>query len=200
VSTIKPKILQSKPSQKRRQWAGIIDTDSEEYHKNLHSAKMELVLKEAEPKFEKIRKELNDLSIKRTKPKIRSQSKIVKRLPLESVDYNIEPVGLGSKAGKWSFKVHVGEVDNLYKTSKRNKNEHFQPKFTLDLHGYSKSQTLAVLDANLPSWINTAMKSDHPFIVPVEIVCGKGGQVLCEVVEEWIKSQKHVANAPKSKF
>lgn len=88
----------------------------------------------------------------------------------------------------------------MYKTSKRNKNEHFQPKFTLDLHGHSKAQTLAVLDANLPSWINTAMKSDHPFIVPVEIVCGKGDQVLCEVVEEWIKSQKQVANAPKSKF
>lgn len=49
VSNIKPKVLQSKPSQKRSQWAGIIDTDSEEHHKNLHSAKMELVLKEAEP-------------------------------------------------------------------------------------------------------------------------------------------------------
>jgi DNA-nicking Smr family endonuclease len=106
-----------------------------------------------------------------------------------------------TKAGKWSYKVLVGSVDNLYKTSKKsNKTVHRKPKFTLDLHGHTAEQALGALNINLQNWNDTAMKSNHPYVIQVEIICGKGGQVLSEVVEKWVKSQNNVANAPKSKY
>lgn len=200
----KPKLVQRKPSQhkpsqKRSPWAGVIDTESKEYYRRQHSAMMEPVFKEAEPTFQEIRKKLNDLNLKRTKPKIRSI--IATRKPLEAIDHNIDSAeSSASKAGKWSFIVNVGEVDNLYKTSKHSKLLPPHPTSTLDLHGFSKKQALNALSNNLPSWIDKAMKSDHPYVIQVEIICGKGCQVLCEVVEKWIKSERQVANAPKRKL
>ncbi|KAL3786721.1 hypothetical protein ACHAWO_013708 [Cyclotella atomus] len=39
-----------------------------------------------------------------------------------------------------------------------------------------------------------------PFVIRVKIVCGKGSHVLCEEVERWIKREKNVSNAPKTKY
>lgn len=60
---------------------------------------------------------------------------------------------------------------------------------TIDLHGLTKDGALAELDA-----VDIAMKGWYPWI----LVCGGGGQVLAEAVEDWIKRNKNAANAPKS--
>jgi DNA-nicking Smr family endonuclease len=101
------------------------------------------------------------------------------------------------KVGRGHYYVNVGEVENLYKTSKHRKLSPTSKQIPLDLHGHTKEQAVAALNENLPSWIETAMKGEYPFLVQVEIVCGKGNQILAEVVEGWIKHEKHVANAPR---
>jgi hypothetical protein len=57
---------------------------------------------------------------------------------------------------------------------------------------------LDALNGNPQVWVDT-MKSNHPYVIQVEIICRKGSQILSGVVEQWVKSQKNVANAPKSK-
>jgi len=42
-----------------------------------------------------------------------------------------------------------------------------------------------------------AMKGKYPWVIPVKVVCG-GGSQLSEAVENWIKRNDHVANAPKN--
>lgn len=37
-------------------------------------------------------------------------------------------------------------------------------------------------------------------MIPVTIVCGAGGQVLSEVVEQWIRENERVAKARKNMF
>ena len=111
---------------------------------------------------------------------------------------------LEGKAGKSHFNVRVGEVENLYKTTKPSKittvtkTRCVDDRISIDLHGCTKDEALRKLDECLPQWIDMAMKSNYPFVVSVTIVCGKGSQVLSEVVETWIKKNKKVANAPKS--
>ena len=187
-------------SHQRSPWAGILeDADSEEYQRKKHSEKLGVVFEEAEPKLEEIRKKLNNLSIKRTKPKVKS--KVAKsHEPKLPEDSNAITVELGSKAGRSLFVVNVGEVTNLYKTSKYYKHNPLQPTIILDLHGHSTEQALAVLNENLSIWIAKAMDGAYPFVIQVEIVCGKGNQVLSEVVERWIQCQKQVANAPQSRY
>jgi hypothetical protein len=190
-----------RPSQQRSQWAGHVNDKTLQDYKDDHSAQMEHVWKEAESKFEEIRKMLNDLCIQRTDPKSKSRSKAksIDRAPLKSISCNVGSIGLGSKAGKGSFVVNVGEVDNLYRTSKHCKQYPTKPTITLDLHHHTKKQAVTALNQYLPSWIDTAMNGVHPYVIQVEIVCGKGSQVLSEVVEQWIKCQRQVAKAPKKK-
>lgn len=82
---------------------------------------------------------------------------------------------------------------NLYKTSKALARATVT---AIDLHGHTKEEALEKLDESLPTWINTAMRED-PFIVPVDIICGGGNQILSEVVQTWIRSKRQVANRPK---
>ena len=35
------------------------------------------------------------------------------------------------------------------------------------------------------------------FAMPVDIICGGGHQILSEVVEQWIRTNRKVANRPK---
>jgi hypothetical protein len=91
----KKKVVRVRTYEQRKPWAGVIGTDKE-YHKKVHSSKMELVWKEAEPK-----------------PKVRSKSNAPQRRPFTPLYDNVDSVGLGTKAGKWSYKVLVGKVDNL---------------------------------------------------------------------------------------
>jgi len=58
---------------------------------------------------------------------------------------------------------------------------------------------LAFLNENLPRWNNAAMSGSYPFVITMEIICGKGGQVLGKVVDGWINYIAKVANVPNSK-
>ena len=111
---------------------------------------------------------------------------------------------LSGKAGKSNFVVHVGAVENLYISRKKSSRLLQQSASNkrapvLDLHGYTKDEALAGLDENLKTWYDTAMRGSYPFVIKVRIICGCGDQVLSEVVEEWIKSNKNVSNAPSIK-
>ena len=189
---------------RRASWTGCpIDTSSQEFLKLKHSRKLTLLFEEAEPIFTKIRQELNDLSIQRCKPKSRRLSTTTTSRP----DLVMEPKdtpgtdGLGGKAGKVCFHVNVGQVENLYKTSKSIVTLLSSSRSTklpsLDLHGYTKQEALSKLEECLPEWKDTAMKGEYPFVLPVTIVCGGGAQILSETVERWIKEKDGVANAPK---
>ena len=70
---------------------------------------------------------------------------------------------------------------------------------TLDLHGYTREEALHKLDEALKTWVDNAMRGQYPFVKQATIVCGCGSQVLSETVDEWIKTNKKVSNAPKSK-
>jgi len=170
--------------------------------KGEHSKLLGKVYEEAEPTFKEIRQRLNAMNLERTKPKQRtSPSKITK--PVEVVD---NPLGddqlLGGKAGKTQFIIQVGEVSNLYKTIKLSSAGRGRRKedVMIDLHGLTAEEAVYRLDKHLPDWIETAMKGTYPFVIPVKIVCGGGSQVLAEVVENWIKENDNVANAPKNMY
>eukprot|EP00956_Cyclotella_meneghiniana_P018395 scaffold30603_cov21-Cyclotella_meneghiniana.AAC.1 len=160
---------------------------------------MSLVLKEIQPKLEQIRQHLHDLTLERTRPKDKTTTSKQAPANLERVECRLISVGIGSKAGKGSFVVNVGEANNLYKTSKHSKLIRSKPSICLDLHKLTKEQALAALNDSLPTWIETANSGMYPFVVQVQIVCGKGSQLLSEVVKQWINSQQQVAHAPKQK-
>ena len=75
-----------------------------------------------------------------------------------------------------------------------------QDDIMIDLHGLTAEEAVYRLDKHLPSWIEIAMKGTYPFVIPVKIVCGGGSQILAEVVENWIKQNDNVANAPKNMY
>ena len=157
------------------------------------------VLAEAQPLFKKKREKLNELNLKHTKPK---QKKVIKPNHVHVVDEQVDnPRDVEGKAGKTHFHVLVGEASNLYKTTKTSvrlkKARGVVNRITIDLHGCTKSEALSKLNSSLPVWVDTAMKGDYPFILPVTIVCGAGSQILAEVVEKWVKSNGKVANAPQ---
>jgi len=106
---------------------------------------------------------------------------------------------------KSRFVINVGEVQNLYKSTKPSSNRRkasqtARENITVDLHGLSKADALETLDNLLPEWVEIAMRGEYPWVIPVTIVCGKGGQSLSEVVEDWIKRNEKVANAPQSMY
>ena len=157
------------------------------------------VLAEARPLFKKKREKLNELNLERTKPK---QKKVIKPNHVHVVDEQVEnPCDTEGKAGKTHFNIRVGEVSNLYKTTKTSitskKAWGVVNSTTIDLHGCTKSEALHKLNSSLPHWVDTAMKGDYPFVLPVTIICGAGSQILAEVVEKWVKSNGKVANVPK---
>ena len=153
------------------------------------------------------RDELNALGLKRMAPKDRKKvASSSSTSPVLNKSISIPQTECLDKAGKSHFFIRVGEVENLYKTTKPSKittvtkTRGVYDRISIDLHGYTKDEALCKLDECLPQWIDMAMKSNYPFVVLVTIVCGKGSQVLSEVVETWIKMNKKVSNAPKSNF
>ena len=161
------------------------------------------VFAEAEPTFKEIRQRLNAMNLERTKPKQRISSSPSKTTePVEVVDNPLGDDQLGGKAGKTQFIIQVGEVSNLYKTTKPSSTGRGrrQDDIMIDLHGLTAEEAVYRLDKHLPDWIETAMKGIYPFVIPVKIVCGGGSQILAEVVENWIKQNDNVANAPKNMY
>ena len=121
---------------------------------------------------------------------------------MEVVDNLLSDDQLGGKAGKTQFIIQVGEVSNLYKTTKSSSagRGRRQDDIMIDLHGLTAEEAVYKLEKHLPTWIETAMKGTYPFVIPVKIVCGGGSQILAEVVENWIKQNDNVANAPKNMY
>jgi len=67
----------------------------------------------------------------------------------------------------------------------------------VDLHGYTEESALRLLDDSLAGWVDVAMKDSYPFVIPIDIICGGGSQTLSEVVRNWIRTNRQVANRPK---
>jgi hypothetical protein len=176
--------------------------NEEERLRREHSKMLTIVFDEANPLFKEIRQKLNSLALEQTPPKVKLLSPRIRAKQPTSADLSdISSVSLDNKAIKTRFNVIVGEVGNLYKSTKPSKNiKAHEVSFTIDLHGYSKEAAVRELDASLPSWIDVAMYGDYPFVIPVTIICGAGGQVLSEVVEKWIRENERVANARKNMF
>ncbi|KAL7541671.1 hypothetical protein ACHAXR_011111, partial [Thalassiosira sp. AJA248-18] len=101
---------------------------------------------------------------------------------------------LCGNAGKIAYPILVGEVSNLYKTSKALT----RPTVTVDLHGHSKDEALDTLDESLTAWVDTAMRGEYPWVISVDIICGGGSQILSGAVKLWIRSSRKVANRPKN--
>ena len=111
--------------------------------------------------------------------------------------------GIGGKAGKTQFVIQVGEVANLYKTTKpsarSSSSKTRRDDIMIDLHGL-KEEALQKLNESLPGWVDTAMKGEHPWVIPVKIVVGGGNQILADAVEDWIRTKDSVSNAPKNLY
>jgi len=173
-----------------------------EEYKAYHSTILSKLHEEVQLRLKEIRTRLNGLDLERQPPKQKRKSKRKKKNQ-ENVDPQImlPNSGVGGKAGKPYFIVQVGEVQNLYKTTKPSvlSSQHSPcSAYTLDLHGYTRKEALIKLDESLEVWVDTAMKGSYPFVIPAMIVCGCGSQVLSETVEKWIKSTRNVCNAPKN--
>jgi DNA-nicking Smr family endonuclease len=166
---------------------------SREQLKLEHSKILTVLFTEVEPKFKEIRRRLNLLALERTKPK-QKRSRVQPQQPV----INPSTEGLGSKAGKTQYVVQVGESANLYKTTKAGISSPPLRAITIDLHGQTKAQVQSTLETSLPIWNGIAMASAYPFVIPIQIICGGGNQILSQTVEDWIRSNENVANAPKN--
>mmetsp|Transcript_31820 Transcript_31820/g.66692 ORF Transcript_31820/g.66692 Transcript_31820/m.66692 type:complete len:522 (-) Transcript_31820:244-1809(-) len=174
------------------------ESDSER-DKLAHSKLLSKVFEEMDPKLKVIRRQLNDMVLDRQSSKTKKSSNR-KKSPVEAMNtvFNPSTIGTGGKAGKTIFVVNVGRVENLYKTSKRDRGAlHRPPQAKVDLHGCTQEEAVEKLGASLKTWMKTAMHGSYPWVIPAVIVCGGGNQILSETVEGWIKHTESVANAPK---
>ncbi|KAL3789137.1 hypothetical protein ACHAW5_007073 [Stephanodiscus triporus] len=163
-----------------------------EDYKRQHSMILSKLHDEVQPRLKDIRMKLNALDLERQPPKSKNQGH-KKGTKEEPDDQMLLPdSGVGGKAGKAYFVVQVGEVQNLYKTTKTSAHTSLQQGQseipTLDLHGCTRVEAIAKLNESLKVWVDTAMRGYDPFVITAVIVCGCGSQVLSETVQEWIKS------------
>ena len=168
-----------------------------------HSAKMTLIFEDATATFKALRQQLNVLALKKSTPKCRISVPKSGKVDANLVN-NPSHEGIGGKPGKIMYSVLVGNVSHLYKSSKtkarsgnRTSHQHMRSE-TVDLHGCTKAVALDYLDRCLPHWVETAMTGPNPWVIPVNIVCGGGNQILSEAVGQWIRESSEVANRPKS--
>lgn len=135
--------------------------------KILHSESLTLVHEEAGPRLKLIRQRLNNLSLQRTRPKIRSSD--TKSHPFRGPSFIDNPCshGCGGKAGRAYFHIHVGAVENLYKTRSLSCGSlHGSNMITADLHGMTSNEALSYLDDRLGEWIDMAMRGEYPWVMP----------------------------------
>ena len=105
-----------KKSKKKRAQPLVIEKTEAEL-KVEHSKLLGKVYEEAESQFKEIRQRLNALNLERTKPKQRTSPSKAKPV-VKVVDNPLGDCREGGKAGKTQFIIQVGEVSNLYKTTK----------------------------------------------------------------------------------
>jgi hypothetical protein len=168
--------------------------DIEDYNVK-HSKLLTTMFEEAEPIFRERRQMLNAMAIQKCPPKARQNPKVT--VPNDIPDLNLfHGRELKGKAVKSMYPVLIGDPDQLYCSRKKYFHTGKSVRI-IDLHGYSCKEAIQVLDNYLPKLIERAMTS-FPWVLPVDIVCGCGNQVLSEIVEQWIKRNNRVANRPKS--
>ena len=199
----KNKVAWKKSSRGKAQIKLDKHTMTVEDYKRQHSMILSKLHEEMQPRLREIRMKLNILNIERQPPK--SKSKVGRKCAKEDpIDHDALPrSGVGCKAGRSNFVVQVGEVQNLYKTTKSSvlASQQSQPSVpTLDLHGCTREEAIARLNESLEEWVDIAMKGYDPFVITAVIVCGCGTQILSETVQGWIKSTRQVRNAPKNHF
>ena len=76
------------------------------------------VFEELDPMLKEIRIQLNNLTLKKAAPKVRKAKKAKKKRQPAELPQALPNDTLGGKAGKVAYPILVGEVSNLYKTSK----------------------------------------------------------------------------------
>eukprot|EP00581_Thalassiosira_minuscula_P009788 CAMPEP_0183709412 /NCGR_PEP_ID=MMETSP0737-20130205/5462_1 /TAXON_ID=385413 /ORGANISM="Thalassiosira miniscula, Strain CCMP1093" /LENGTH=533 /DNA_ID=CAMNT_0025937507 /DNA_START=209 /DNA_END=1810 /DNA_ORIENTATION=- len=172
-----------------------------EDYKAQHSKKLSKLHEEVQTKLKEIRMKLNALDIERQPPKKKKKNRR-KKTVIMNIDIQVLPnSGVGGKAGKSHFLIQVGEIQNLYKTTKPSAlplQDAPCSTSTLDLHGCTREEALIKLDESLKVWVDSAMEGSYPFVIPALIICGCGNQILSETVEKWVKSRGNVCNAPKN--
>jgi len=168
-----------------------------EDYKAEHSAKLSKLHEEVEHRLKEIRMKLNALDLERQPRKQKRQSN-KKKKKNDLAQLILPTPEITGKVGKPSYDVQVGNVKNLYRTSKTSQNNPSRVVSMLDLHGCTKEEALLQLDKSLETWIDDAMQGSYPFVIPAKIVCGCGNQILSETVEKWIRENAQVANAPKN--
>ena len=172
-------------------------------YKAQHSFAFTKVLEELRPRLKEIRMGLNALDLQCQPKKMKNTAG--KKSSDVVVDHSKLPGSeIGGKAGKSHFVVQVGEVQNLYKTTKASSTSSLIVSQggvpTLDLHGCTKEDAIVKLNESLEVWFEIAMKGSYPFVITAVIICGCGSQVLSETVQDWIKSTSRVRNAPKNHY
>ena len=178
-------------------------TLSLEEYKAQHSKVLSKLHEEVQSQLKEIRVRLNALDLERQPPKQKKKNKRKDKSKVGCVDFQVLPTkpGVGGKAGKPFFPVQVGEVQNLYKTTKPtivSSRSQLSNIPVLDLHGCTREEALVKLDDSLKVWIDVAQRGNYPFVMSAEIVCGCGNQILSETVQEWIKTSRNVCNTPKN--
>ena len=178
-------------------------TLSIEGYKAQHSKVLSKLHEEVQSQLKDIRMRLNALDLERQPPKQKKKKKNKNKSKVGCVDFQVLPTnpGVGGKAGKPYFPVQVGEVQNLYKTTKPtilSSRSSSSNTPVLDLHGCTREEALVKLDDSLNVWIDIAQRGNYPFVMSAEIVCGCGNQILSETVQEWIKTSRNVCNTPKN--
>mmetsp|Transcript_10798 Transcript_10798/g.19544 ORF Transcript_10798/g.19544 Transcript_10798/m.19544 type:complete len:487 (-) Transcript_10798:31-1491(-) len=169
-------------------------------YKAHHSTMLSKLHEEVQPRLKEIRIRLNALGIEcQPRKNKRNNKRNKKNKDDRKVEMSLPNSGVGGKAGKPHFIVQVGEVQNLYKSTKSQRNNLYNA-LTLDLHGYTVDEALTKLDESLAAWVDTAMQGSYPFVIPAKIVCGCGNQIISETVEKWIRKHAQVANSPKGTF
>ena len=201
-----PTRIKKKPNRKRskskRAVVDQVSSSSQEPDldtlREVHSISMAPVFHELVPKLKVIREKINALSLKKERPKDRRVKRVGGGKGTDTVsttmDYIPKEDSLVGKAGKAVYPVLVGEASNLYKTRAILVS---RKAFHMDLHGCSRHEAMIMLSKGLDTWVQDAMKGEYPFVIPVDIICGKGNQSLSEVVAQFIRDSPHVANRPK---
>ncbi|KAL7529077.1 hypothetical protein ACHAXR_002789, partial [Thalassiosira sp. AJA248-18] len=117
-----------------------------EEHKALHSKLLTKLHEEVQSQLKEIRNRLNALDLERQPPKQKKRNKSKTKVIEQNVDNCVFPKSEG-KAGKSHFIVQVGEVKNLYKTTKScHTHHHGTAAAMIDLHGCTKNEALDVLN------------------------------------------------------
>ena len=191
----KEKKRSSVQMKKGRQSSVIFNLETD---RQRHSLEMTKVLDEMEQHLKGIRQNINESMLLCQKSKTRRPSSRKSLNASSSAVFNPSMTGSGGKAGRTSFSVNVGRVENLYKSSKRVRLNHASRASCvakIDLHGCTQEEAVKRLNEWEGNTMDAAMKGEYPFVVPAVIVCGGGTQILSELVENWIREKTNVANA-----